>query len=63
LTANEQSVAELAVGGLTNREIAARTFMSRRTVEANLSRAHQKLGVRSRTELVGRMSGHAAADA
>jgi DNA-binding CsgD family transcriptional regulator len=56
LTANEQMVAELAGGGLTNREIAARMFMSRRTVEANLSRAYAKLGVRSRTELAGRMT-------
>jgi DNA-binding CsgD family transcriptional regulator len=56
LTANEQMVAELAREGLTNREIAARTFMSRRTVEANLSRAYAKLGVRSRTELAGRMT-------
>jgi DNA-binding NarL/FixJ family response regulator len=56
LTANEQLVAELAGGGLTNREIAARMFMSRRTVEANLSRAYAKLGVRSRTELARRMT-------
>jgi DNA-binding CsgD family transcriptional regulator len=51
LTTNERVIAELAASGLTNREIAARTFMSRRTVEANLSRAYGKLGVRSRTEL------------
>jgi len=55
LTANEQTVAQLAAAGLTNREIAARTFTSRRTVEANLSRAYQKLGVRSRTELAAQM--------
>jgi DNA-binding CsgD family transcriptional regulator len=29
--------------------------MSRRTVEANLSRAYAKLGVRSRTELASRV--------
>ena len=40
LTANEQLVAQLAVEGLTNREIAARMFISRRTVEANLSRGY-----------------------
>jgi DNA-binding CsgD family transcriptional regulator len=62
LTANEQIVAELAAGGLTNREIAARTFMSRRTVEANLARAYGKLGVRSRTELARLFPGIEAAD-
>jgi DNA-binding CsgD family transcriptional regulator len=62
LTANEQMVAELAIGGMTNREIAARTFMSRRTVEANLSRAYTKLGVRSRTELASRMLRDKGAD-
>jgi len=56
LTDNERRVAELAAGGLTNREIAARLFISRRTVEANLSRAYSKLGVRTRTELARLMS-------
>ena len=55
MTTNEQVVAQLAVDGLTNHEIAARMFLSRRTVEANLSRAYQKLGVRSRTELARRL--------
>jgi DNA-binding CsgD family transcriptional regulator len=62
LTATEQTVAQLAVDGLTNREIAARMFISRRTVEANLSRAYTKLGVRSRTELASRMLRHEGAD-
>jgi ATP/maltotriose-dependent transcriptional regulator MalT len=62
LTLNEQLVAELASGGLTNREIAARTFMSRRTVEANLARAYQKLGIRSRMELAGRIPRQEQAD-
>ena len=39
LTEGEERVAELAAQGLTNPEIAARLFMSRRTVEANLARA------------------------
>jgi len=56
LTANELLAAQFAVDGMTNREIAARMFMSRRTVEANLSRAYAKFGVRSRTELAGRLS-------
>jgi DNA-binding CsgD family transcriptional regulator len=51
LTATERQIAELAVAGLRNSEIAARLFLSGKTVEANLSRAYRKLGVRSRTEL------------
>jgi DNA-binding CsgD family transcriptional regulator len=62
LTANERLAAQLAVDGLTNREIAARMFMSRRTVEANLARAYLKLGVRSRIELASRMSRQEPAD-
>ncbi len=55
LTVNEEQVAELAASGLTNREIAAKLFMSRRTVEANLARAYRKLGIRSRAELGAKM--------
>jgi DNA-binding CsgD family transcriptional regulator len=62
LTANELLVARLAVDGLTNREIAALLFMSRRTVEANLGRAYGKLGIRSRTELASRMPRPESAD-
>jgi DNA-binding CsgD family transcriptional regulator len=62
LTANEAVIAQLAAGGLTNQEIAARTFLSRRTVESNLSRAYIKLGVRSRTELATRISRQEPAD-
>lgn len=53
LTETERKVAGLVAEGLTNKEIAARLFVSVRTVEANLSKVYAKLGVRSRTELVG----------
>jgi DNA-binding CsgD family transcriptional regulator len=56
LTATERQIAELAVAGLRNSEIAARLFLSGKTVEANLSRAYRKLGVRSRTELAGQLA-------
>jgi DNA-binding NarL/FixJ family response regulator len=49
-------VCQLAVAGLRNHEIAARLFLSGKTVEANLSRAYRKLGVRSRTELAAAMT-------
>jgi DNA-binding CsgD family transcriptional regulator len=55
LTPTERTVCQLAVAGLRNHEIAARLFLSGKTVEANLSRAYRKLGVQSRTELAGAM--------
>lgn len=51
LTPTEERVAELAAQGLRNVEIAARLHVTRKTVEATLSRVYRKLGVRSRTEL------------
>ena len=56
LTASERRVAELAATGLTNREVAARLFMSPKTVEANVARAYRKLGIRSRAELGARLA-------
>jgi DNA-binding CsgD family transcriptional regulator len=56
LTPSEARVAELAAGGLTNREIATAAFMSQKTVEANLSRIYRKLGIRSRAELGVRLT-------
>jgi DNA-binding CsgD family transcriptional regulator len=51
LTPTERQVAEMAGSGMTNREVAAALFVSPKTVEANLARAYQKLGIRSRAEL------------
>ena len=51
LTPSEQRVAELAVSGMTNRDVAAALFISPKTVEANLARVYRKLGIRSRVEL------------
>ena len=55
LTETERLVAELAAAGLTNREVADRSFLAIKTVEANLARAYRKLGIRSRAELGARM--------
>jgi DNA-binding CsgD family transcriptional regulator len=54
LTPTERRVAELASEGRTNREVADALFVSVKTVEANLSRIFQKLGIRSRRQLRGR---------
>lgn len=51
LTPTESRVAELAVAGMTNRDIAAQLFVSVKTVEATVSRIYRKLGIRSRAEL------------
>lgn len=55
LTESEKRVAELAAAGLTNRDVAARLFISPKTVEANLARTYRKLGIHSRAELGRRM--------
>jgi DNA-binding CsgD family transcriptional regulator/tetratricopeptide (TPR) repeat protein len=51
LTPTEQRVAELVAQGHTNREVADALFVSVKTVEANLSRIFQKLGISSRRQL------------
>ncbi len=51
LTASELRVAEMAAGGMTNREVAQALFLSLRTVETHLTHAYQKLDIGSREEL------------
>ena len=51
LTPQEREVALLAATGLTNREIAARLYVSPRTVSAHLYRIFPKLGITSRAAL------------
>jgi DNA-binding CsgD family transcriptional regulator len=51
LTPSEQRVAEMAAGGMSNREIAQSLFVTEKTVETHLGRAYLKLGVRSRRQL------------
>jgi DNA-binding NarL/FixJ family response regulator len=60
LSETERRVAELVAAGLTNKEIAARLFVTVRTVEGNLTRIYGKLGVRSRTELASLLAREAA---
>ncbi|MFE1595318.1 AAA family ATPase [Nocardia sp. NPDC058705] len=51
LTPQESQIVRLAAQGLSNREIAARLFLSHRTVGHHLYKAYPKLGVLSRAEL------------
>ena len=59
LTETERLVAQLAASGLSNKEVADRTFLAVKTVEANLARVYRKLGIRSRAELGARMGSNA----
>jgi DNA-binding CsgD family transcriptional regulator len=53
LTPAEAAVAGLVAEGKTNREVAAELVLSVRTVEHHLQRIYGKLGLSSRTQLVG----------
>ncbi|MGN6869269.1 MAG: AAA family ATPase [Solirubrobacteraceae bacterium] len=56
LTPSERRVVELAAQGLSNKEIASVLYVTVNTVEVHLARAYAKLGVRSRTQLAGRLA-------
>ncbi len=56
LTARERRVAELAAGGLSNKQIAQQLFLSVRTVEAHLGRVYRKLAT-NREHLHKRLAG------
>ncbi|MFG2042324.1 ATP-binding protein [Dactylosporangium sp. NPDC048998] len=58
LTPTEQRVAALVADGLSNPEIAAELYMSRRTAQTHVSRVLRKLDLASRMQLV--RSGHRA---
>jgi DNA-binding NarL/FixJ family response regulator len=57
LTPGEQRVAELVAGGLSNKEVAARLYLSAATVDTHLRGVYAKLGIRSRTQLARRLGG------
>jgi DNA-binding NarL/FixJ family response regulator len=54
LTTREQEVLKLLARGLRNKEIAARLFVSERTVNFHLANIYQKLNVSGRTEALSK---------
>jgi DNA-binding NarL/FixJ family response regulator len=62
LSPQELQVARIAGRGQNNLEVAAALFVSRKTVEAHLTRVYRKLGIRSRTELARILLANGIAD-
>ena len=62
LSPQELQVARFAGRGQSNVEVAAALFVSRKTVEAHLTRVYRKLGIRSRTELARILLANGIAD-
>ncbi|HEY7486963.1 MAG TPA: AAA family ATPase [Streptosporangiaceae bacterium] len=56
LTVQERRIAERAVAGATNREIAEELFLTLRTVEAHLTGVYRKLGIEGRAQLASRLA-------
>ncbi|GAA2214543.1 LuxR family transcriptional regulator [Nonomuraea monospora] len=56
LTPQEHTVAVLISRGLTNRQAARKLVLSVKTVEYHLSHIYTKLGITSRTALIGKLS-------
>jgi DNA-binding NarL/FixJ family response regulator len=61
LRSSEFGIADLVAEGLTNREIAARIFVSPHTVDFHLRQIYRKLSITSRIELTRLVLGHATA--
>jgi DNA-binding NarL/FixJ family response regulator len=51
LTSRQLEIARLVADGLTNRQIAARLFLSERTVETHITNILNKLGLSSRVQI------------
>lgn len=58
LTPRELEVARLAAGGLSDRQIAKRLYVSHRTVENKLHSTYVKLGVEGRADLEAALESH-----
>ena len=60
MTPTERTVAPAVAEGLSNPQIAARMFISRRTVTTHLTSIFRKLDISSRAELAARHAEHEA---
>jgi predicted ATPase/DNA-binding CsgD family transcriptional regulator len=60
LTVREREIACLVAAGLSNRQIAEKLFISRRTVDAHLEHIFGKLGITSRVMLTIQLREHSA---
>jgi ATP/maltotriose-dependent transcriptional regulator MalT len=60
LTRREREVADLVAEGYSNREIAARLYLSPKTIETHLSQVYAKLGVSSRLAAAAKLGGSGA---
>ena len=58
LTPMERQVADLAIGGMSNAEIAERLFIGRETVKTHLSGTYAKVGVANRAQLAADAARH-----
>jgi predicted ATPase/class 3 adenylate cyclase/DNA-binding CsgD family transcriptional regulator len=58
LTPSERDVVRLVAEGLTSRDVAARLFVSPRTVQTHLTHIYAKLGVTSRVQLAQQAACH-----
>jgi len=58
LTPAEQAVADLVADGLTNPQIGARLYISRRTVQTHLVHVFAKLDIASRAQLAAKVTRH-----
>ena len=63
LTSRERQIAELVARGLSNREIAERLVISKRTVDAHVNHIFGKLGLSSRVQLTIWLRGRTQAPA
>jgi DNA-binding NarL/FixJ family response regulator len=59
LRSSELGIADLVAAGLTNREVAARLFVSPHTVDFHLRQIYRKLSITSRIELTRMVLGYA----
>lgn len=58
LTPTEREIARLVSAGLANKDVAAKLFISPRTVQTHLTHVYRKIGVNSRTQLAQQAAQH-----